>query len=103
MAVPLLNSVFWHLADSTHFVLCALDRPGRPVAGPTVPLLENHRCRRPVAGRAVALWLGRPGRAREMVLALNRFFTEANHERVCEELDQLRPSLTVPIWVIGLK
>jgi hypothetical protein len=24
-------------------------------------------------------------------------------ERVCEELDWLRPTLTVPIWVIGLK
>jgi hypothetical protein len=26
-----------------------------------------------------------------------------NYERVCEELSWLRPTLTVPIWVIGLK
>ena len=24
-------------------------------------------------------------------------------ERVCEELDWLRPTLTVPLWIIGLK
>ncbi|HEU5070921.1 MAG TPA: BglII/BstYI family type II restriction endonuclease [Verrucomicrobiae bacterium] len=26
-----------------------------------------------------------------------------NFERVCDELDWLRPTLTVPLWVIGLK
>jgi len=26
-----------------------------------------------------------------------------SYERVCEELDWLRPTLTVPLWIIGLK
>ena len=26
-----------------------------------------------------------------------------SYERICEELDWLRPTLTVPLWIIGLK
>jgi hypothetical protein len=35
-----------------------------------------------------------------------QFVQRAEHpdyERVCEELDWLRPTLTVPLWIIGLK